>query len=392
MGNTTCLSRSDCVVAGYLQDQDASPETYRAVIWHWDGSSWVAQATGLTGNAALVGTACATPSDCWAVGARFEGPQLDQVVGLVDHYNGTTWSPSSPPGAAGASLNGIACPSASECVAVGNKQISAEAAHARAYRWDGRAWSVIAAPSPAGALWTVLDSVDCFSATNCLAVGDADNSVKGSGYFFGERFKGASWSLFTMPNTVKFDMGNASYLSLSCPARNSCLATGSAWGYTDGQMGLNYLFGLSYTWDGSSWSSRKWPSQTCFGSCSARSTTGPRDYERFYYPASESCTGPNQCWVGVSLDPIVAEGDREEGPFVNDIAIARWDGSEFQLVKAPVLGEIDAVGCLPAGTGTGTWCVTLGQAAKGWVGTGAQRHPSKLSMTGGYFVESQGAP
>lgn len=383
-GNVTCLSRSDCVVAGYLEDDDADPNTYRSVAWRWDGKAWMAQSTGVAGDAGLVDTACPTAHDCWAVGARFEGKAASSV-GLVDHYNGKTWSPSPLPGAAGVALNGISCPSVSDCVAVGNLQTSTDAAHAVAYRWNGTAWSVSAAPSPTGAMWTVLESIDCVTAQDCIVVGDAENSLSGSGYFFGERFNGASWSLLHLPNPAEFNLGNATSLNLSCPSDGRCVAVGSAWHYTKGQQGLNSLFGVSYVWDGKAWESRAWDADTCFGLCpGTASATSPLAWERFYYPDGESCVTPTDCWVGVSLDSIVAEGYRGQGPLDDDIVLAHWDGTTFKLSKGPSLGFISAVGCLP--DGAGSWCVGLGEAPSAWAGTGTSRQPSKVKMTGGYFV------
>jgi hypothetical protein len=100
-GNITCLSTSDCIVAGDLEDQDVYPETSRAVIWHWDGKLWASQATGISGDAALVGTACASPTECWAMGAQYVGKGLATTEGVMEHYDGKTWSPVSLPGATG---------------------------------------------------------------------------------------------------------------------------------------------------------------------------------------------------------------------------------------------------------------------------------------------------
>lgn len=362
-GNMTCLSRSDCVVAGYLQDLDVAPETYQGVIWRWDGSAWSVQSTGLSGDIGLVGTACAAATDCWAVGARFEGAHLDQLVGLVDHFNGTGWSPSVLPGADGVALNGVSCVSASNCVAVGNQETSSDKAHALAYRWDGERWSPLTAVSPAGALWTVLDSVQCFTATNCLAVGDADDSPKGSGYFFGERFNGTSWSLFTMPNKTKFNMGTQTDVTLSCSQAQSCLVVGSALGYTNGEMGADFPFGVSYASHGGSWA----PVAVPKGSGQLN-----------YFFENGSCTAGAGCWGALGVPGIVGGG------LTSDIAVAHWDGSSFQLFAASALGYLSSIGCLPATTGT--WCVGLGEAPTRWVGKGSARRPTNAALAGGYFV------
>ncbi len=384
-GNITCLSTSDCIVAGDLEDQDVYPETSRALIWNWDGKAWASQTTGTSGDGALVGTACASPTQCWAVGAQYVGKGLATTEGLMEHYDGKSWSPASLPGATGVALNSVSCTSTSDCVAVGNLQTATHAAHALAYGWDGKTWSQLPALSPPGALWTVLQGTDCFAPNDCIAVGDADNSLKGSGYFFSERFNGSSWSLISMPNTAKFNLGDATYLNLSCPSSNSCLAAGSAWGYTHGAMGLNVLFGVGFSWDGRAWASRAWKAATCFGLCpGASGAKSPLNYERFYYPAGASCPAPGDCWANLNLDPIVADGNPRQGVLRDDIAFAHWNGTTFQQKTVPVLGFFSSVGCLPSSGGS--WCIGLGETPSAWSGTGPSRQVADVSMVGGYFT------
>lgn len=383
-GNVSCLSTTDCVVAGYIEDQASYPQLYHAVIWQWGGHGWDTDATGVSGYSALVGTACPSATSCWAVGGLMKGKALDQAEGLIDHFDGKHWSPVAIPVAAGVSLNGVACSSPSQCVAVGNQQTSKDAAHAEAFVWDGKAWKNMTIPSPPGAQWTVTDSVVCFTATNCLAVGDARNSLDGTGYFFGEHFNGMSWSLLSMPNPEKFDLGNESFLSLACSSTISCLAAGSAWGYTKGQEGMDDLFGVSYKWDGKSWTTVTWPSHTCFGQCSIGSPTGSKNgYKTFYYAAAAACVS-SSCWVALNLDPLVGDGNPGQGPLDDPLALAQWEGSSFALVQGTPLGAVDAIGCLPVAQGT--WCVGLGEAPADWTGKGTSRQPAKQALAGGYFV------
>lgn len=362
-GNMTCRSRSDCVVAGYVESyatvSTGPAEVYHGVIWHWDGKIWSVQGTGVSGSVGLVDTACPSITDCWAVGASFVGKLLEQPVGLIDHYNGTTWSPSTMPDPNGVAFNGISCTSPSNCVAVGNRELSASSAVPLAYRWDGKSWSSLPIPKPTGALWTVLDAVDCFSPTSCIALGDADNSSKGPGYFFGEALSGASWSLFNMPNTQKFDMGNLTGLyGLSCPQGNSCLAVGSALGYTAGQSGADFPGGVADTWDGTSWASVKSPSPPEGGS---------------YILYTDSCLASTDCWVALGFPSIL-------GPLNHNIPLAHWNGSSFTVSTAPTMGFMAAIGCLDINVGT--WCIGLGEAAG--------KKLSSATMAGGDFLVAKG--
>ena len=238
VGNVTCLSNADCIAAGYLQVANPAADSYppkvpqsfyHPLLWHWDGHSWAFQGSGTQGSVGLVGSACASPTDCWAVGGQFVGKLGNQSVGVIIHFDGKSWSPSLFPSPAGAAFNGVACPSAADCLVVGNRQTSADAAHVMAETWDGKSWKTMSAPSPKGALWSVLESLTCSSATRCLALGDADNSTKGPGYFFAEQFDGTSWSIVADQDAAEFNMGNDSGLfEISCPSEDDCLAVGSA--------------------------------------------------------------------------------------------------------------------------------------------------------------------
>jgi hypothetical protein len=359
VGNVTCLSNADCIAAGYLQVANPAADSYppkvpqsfyHPLLWHWDGHSWAFQGSGTQGSVGLVGSACASPTDCWAVGGQFVGKLGNQSVGVIIHFDGKSWSPSLFPSPAGAAFNGVACPSAADCLVVGNRQTSADAAHVMAEAWDGKSWKTMSAPSPKGALWSVLESLTCSSATRCLALGDADNSTKGPGYFFAEQFDGTSWSIVADQDAAQFNMGNDSGLfEISCPSEDDCLAVGSALGYTHGELGADFPGGVAETWDGKSWSALK---PTPFG---------------------VSCTSASNCWVAMGFPGIL-------GPIDHDIPLAHWDGSSFAVSTLKIKGFLAGIACLPENVGT--WCVALGEAPG--------PKTNSAVMTGGDFLTPSG--
>ena len=93
--------------------------------------------------------------------------------------------PSPSPGSA-ATLSGVSCPSASECIAVGSST-NYEAPVAE--RWNGTHWSVLATPTHGSYSdgTTALLVVSCPGVHRCVAVG---NFSEGG---FAERWNGASW-------------------------------------------------------------------------------------------------------------------------------------------------------------------------------------------------------
>ncbi len=351
-GNISCVSQSDCVVAGYLENLEKVPSVYHATIWRWDGSRWAFQAPGVAASAALVGTACPTAHDCWAVGAEFVGPDLASPRALVEHSTGSSWSSATVPDPGGVGLNGVACVSASDCVAVGNRQTSATSAQAAAYRWDGASWSSVAVPDPPGSRWAVLDSVNCPGAGTCLALGAGDNSAKGSGYFFAEHLSGGHWAVSLLPDRLQFNMGNQTGLfGLSCPTAHNCLAVGSALGYTHGAAGADFAAGVAETWAGAGWKAVNVPATPQGGS---------------YVLGDGSCLTAADCWVALSYPAIFG--------LAHPVPVAHWDGSKFAVTTLKPKGYLSALSCLPAGQGT--WCVGLGESAVGTNSTG---------LLGGYF-------
>jgi len=352
VGGITCTSTTACVAAGYLQvpnpKDDSYPPTqpaelYRPLLWHWDGHEWLYQTTANPGSVGLVGTACLSGTQCWAVGAQSVGKLGNQFAGVIDSYNGKAWRQSPLPDATGAAFNAISCPSTDDCLAVGARQTSLTQAHVLVEHWDGKTWAASSSASPKGAMWSTLDSVSCFSPTSCVALGDAQDSAKATGYFFGERFNGTSWSLFTVPNPQKFNMGNESGLfGLSCPSTTSCLAVGTALDYTAGQMGADFPGGVAETWDGSTWAAIRALPQSGQGAS--------------YLPNGDSCPAVGHCWVALGVPSIL-------GPLSRDAAVAQWDGSSFVVSSSPTKGFFSDIGCLKQDAGN--WCMALGETPTG---------------------------
>src|ERR1700751_5624868 len=148
-----------------------------------------------SGSGALIGIACTSASSCMAVGQSTAGA-------LAEVENGSTWqivSTPIPQAAGGATLQGVACPSSSVCFAVGfalDKSAfddSATSIGTLIERWDGTSWTIQSNPtaSTAGAL---LFGVSCSSASLCTAVGATD-----SGGLLAERWNGTSWSVQSVP-------------------------------------------------------------------------------------------------------------------------------------------------------------------------------------------------
>jgi hypothetical protein len=118
-----CPSASDCWAVGFHTN---SGNTLRTLTEHWDGNVWTIitspNTSGIQDNNSLYGVTCTSGSDCWAVGTYYnDGGQPT----LIEHWNGTAWkvvsSPNAkiPSSATFAALVAVACATASDCWAVG---------------------------------------------------------------------------------------------------------------------------------------------------------------------------------------------------------------------------------------------------------------------------------
>ena len=134
------------------------------VIEQWNGTTW-STVVGPVAGGRLSAVTCATPTFCFAVGSHDPGT-------LIERWDGTSWSTvASPnPGGTQGELNGVACWSASGCIAVGDWG-SYGKTKTLVERWDGVAWRIDASPKPAGAVSASLGAVSCPSTTSCFAVG-----------------------------------------------------------------------------------------------------------------------------------------------------------------------------------------------------------------------------
>lgn len=126
----------------------------------------------------LQGITCLRTDNCWAVGhystTTDDKDALHQVA-LAEHSSSsgiTRYPVPRPPGAAGWTLQGVGCSSATSCWGVG----SLTTPTGRQYLWVAHrstgGWRTVAASMPAGAAVADLNRVSCHGSQSCLAVGE----------------------------------------------------------------------------------------------------------------------------------------------------------------------------------------------------------------------------
>ena len=119
LGALSCVSVRDCWAVGEFDDPGG---TSHALLEHDGGSGWsiVAAPAGSGAGQLLSGVTCVAADDCWAVGRTVQAN--GHGAALIERFGGAGWSAvASPPGPASTStqLSAVACASATECWAVG---------------------------------------------------------------------------------------------------------------------------------------------------------------------------------------------------------------------------------------------------------------------------------
>jgi hypothetical protein len=300
----TCVSSSSCWAVGYtINLQTVQVQT---LTLHWDGISWQIVASPNLGNGfnALYGVACASDSECWAVGFE-NGGNLAQT--LIERWDGISWTIHNSPnvGSQHNVLNAVTCVSSSDCRAVGYSG-AAGAKSALVAQWDGTAWTASALPNPPLAQENTLSSVTCNSTSDCWAVGDSYNGTVHQPLI--EQWNGTSWTSPATPNG-----GVDNYLShVTCASASDCWVVGhSSNAAVDPQL---FDQDLILHWNGSAWLLSAAPTD--------QGTTYANDL------AGVACASGSECWAVGVIQP------GESNPS-NRALIIRWDGTLWTSVAAP---------------------------------------------------------
>ncbi|MGA8878661.1 MAG: hypothetical protein WB555_24175, partial [Candidatus Korobacteraceae bacterium] len=125
-----------------------------------------------------------------------------------------------------ANLSSVACPTASECVAVGWYQNS-QARTGLLLVGSGNSWNAVETPLPSNSDGTsYLTAVTCPSTTQCVAAGsyyDAPTSLQGllvTG-------AGSTWTAAQAPLPSNVDTATVVLNSVACQSASRCVVTGT---------------------------------------------------------------------------------------------------------------------------------------------------------------------
>jgi hypothetical protein len=233
LDSVACTSITSCVAVGSLGAvSDPYEAQVLTLVEMWNGIAWSvvpSPSLGTGRQAALQSVACASPKRCFAVGydssATSAGSLLD--FALVESWQGGSWSVVPDPGPVQphrSVLQSIACPAPNRCVAVGFQSPSGDPYQPDATLadvWNGSTWSTSASRNPPGEEESTLQSVACPGPTSCVAVGFS--GTPGSA----ERSL-VEWSLRDVW-TAAFGPATSAQVELAavaCPSPSVCVAAG----------------------------------------------------------------------------------------------------------------------------------------------------------------------
>ena len=297
LAGVTCASGSDCWSVGY----HLAGVAYQTLIEHWDGTAWAIVASpnaSLTQGNTLAAVTCTSASDCWAVGAYFNGVAYQT---LIERWDGASWAIVSSPNSFITQRNALAavtCVSASNCWAVG-AYFNGSVDQTLIERWDGTAWSIVSSPNTLITQDNALTAVTCTAASDCWAVGYHFNGSISQTLV--ERWDGTSWSIVTSPSSLITQHNRL--LGVTCASASDCWAVGY---HFDGSVNQT----LIEHWDGNSWAIVPSPNPLI-----------PQSNRL----AAVTCVSASDCWaVGFSFDGTV-----------NQTLIVHWDGNSWAIVPSP---------------------------------------------------------
>jgi hypothetical protein len=361
---TACTSSTQCFAAGITLGDLSSPTTAPTpVIDSWNGTSWMFGSgaplpSGVQGG--LFNVSCASPVECWAVGAQLEtGGNGNSTGALVENWNGASWSVVQSPtpsgnGVVGAFLQGITCTSPSNCIAVGyTTDINGGNLNDLIEQWNGSSWAIVPGAAT-GQTYDQLMQVTCLGADNCWAVGNAGPVQQDPSFLpiypgaagdqgLVEHWDGSTWTM--VPSTVEPSPGGGFLYGVTCVSAADCWAAGAVTDLTGQASGL-----LMEQWNGSTWTDIS----STVPIPSGNGLSGAATLNSF------SCVGPSACWAVGSYGGFGGGGG---SGFQPQALIEYWNGSTWSIEPSPEVGPIDLLNSVACVAGVG--CTAVGTTATG---------------------------
>ena len=328
-------------------DQTFVPGWTQQTIPHAEGTGVKTQLSGI---------ACPSATSCIAGGSWKNSSGT--TTPIIDRWNGVSWATENVPkitGEGATSIGPVACAGSAYCMAGGSFQTPSTYTPITEF-WNGSTWASQKLPVPAENVNTVPNAIACPASSACMAVGHKTISGPYNAQPYVARWNGTTW---TESSVAKPQGSNESeFLGLSCVTSSDCWAVG--------YYGLEWVYkGLAEHWNGTSWSEQTLPAPAGAINPSV---------------GSVSCPTTNFC---------VAVGGYQTSAGKHASFAARWNGTSWQAEVLPELGGtssyVTSVSCAAAGAceaiggggyqggptfaerlESGVWTVQATPAPSGW--------------------------
>lgn len=319
LNGVSCVSPRACLAVGTFETATG----FESFSEGWNGTTWSTRLLAKPKITSIAAVACPAASDCVAVGS-IAGAGSTRLP-VAERWNGATWSVQGPPAPKGATRNiltSISCPAKTSCFAVGVTTSKSGQQRTLAERWNGRSWSITPTPNPAGGQEIELDSVSCPSASSCVAVGAM---IQGT---FAQVWNGKSWkSTAAVPNPK--NSAHSLLFGVACPSAGDCIAVGRT-------IKNSKTIPLAEQWNG-----RRWAPQRAAAHGSVISSQ----------LAGVSCTSASACTaVGVEFLPSTSTGLAESWTG------KRWVLRSIEIPSGSTSSDLARVSCNSA-----VACMATGQ-------------------------------
>ena len=246
----SCFSAKNCTAVGNWAYHSEFVQSH-TLAERWNGSKWSKQTTpepSASSIARFDGVACPTAKMCVAVGADFTGLGSAYTNPILAVWNGSKWTLDKikePSGGSNGFLEGVACSGARQCLAVGYYVNRSNSTQNLVETWNGSTWTA-GVPANSSASYNVLDGIACPARNDCFAVGQYRNAAS-EDVTFTDKWNGSSWSPQPTPSP-------ASALSrlngVGCTNTTRCMSVGNRESTTSAVPPTDTL---AEHWNGSSW-------------------------------------------------------------------------------------------------------------------------------------------
>jgi len=372
-----CTSAANCWAVG---EQTINHATLNLVL-HWTGKHWSSVTVPNPGGILngdvneLLSVRCTSASNCWAVGdtQKLLHADLDEAL----HWNGKKWSAAPTPTPAGIlsgdanRLDDVTCTSAASCWAVGTYGTTPPSTAVglnQALHWNGKAWSLVSTPNPAGTSpddGNALNSVRCASATDCWAGGTYGTITAISQLTEHNQmlhWNGKKWAKVTVPNPEGTNSGSVNVIEgLACTAAVNCWAAGLS-GHISDDPSTSEIFNEMFHWNGKKWLNQVVPQPGGGAAGTDDALIGI------------TCSAARNCWAVGSRSHTKAGS-----PTLNEAL--HWNGAKWSSVSTPnpggtVMADTNVLNSARCTTAANCWAVGFSQTSTG------QQTAERLHWTG----------